>query len=148
MVGSLLDGEPSPRTEIIFEVTGSVRFPTILSGDTKLMGDKLFNIRTDPTESTDIAAKHPALVKRLKSRLAMFSKQRPPLSATLGEPPLLMDPPLPYVYGRDEHNNAPDWLKRAVLKVRATQPKVWAPGKTPWPQAPIGGKIIYTGDGR
>jgi arylsulfatase A-like enzyme len=148
MVGSLLDGKPSPRTEIIFEVTGSVRFPTILSGDTKLMGDKLFNIRTDPTESTDIAAKHPALVKRLKSRLAMFSKQRPPLSATLGEPPLLMDPPLPYVYGRDEHNNAPDWLKRAVLKVRATQPKVWAPGKTPWPQAPIGGKITYTGDGR
>jgi len=148
MSAALAGGAPSPRTEIVFEVTGSVRFPTILSGNLKLMGDKLFDIEKDPTESTDVASKHPVIVQQLKARLAQFSKQRPPLSYTLGEPPLLMDPPLPYVYGRDENKRAPQWLKDAVAKVRATQPKVWAPGKTPWPQAPIGGKIIYTGDGR
>jgi hypothetical protein len=59
-------------------------------------------------------------------------KQRPPL----GDKPLLMDPPLPYVYGLDENKNPPQWLKDAVDKVRATQPKEWAPGETPWPQAP------------
>lgn len=148
MVDTLFAGTSSPRTEIIFEVSGSVRRPTILSGDMKLMGDKLFNILADPTESTDIAARHPALCKQLKARLAEFSKQRPPLSDTLGAQPLLMDPPLPFVYGRDENKHAPEWLKRAVAAVRATQPKVWAPGKTPWPQAPTGDTIIYTGDGR
>ena len=30
----------------------------------------------------------------------------------------------------------PAWLKETVDKVRATQPKNWPPGETPWPQAP------------
>ena len=111
-----------------------VRLPTIRSGDYKLMGEMLFNIKEDPYEKTDIAARHPQLVKKLASRLAVVGKQRPPL----GDKPLLMDPPLPYVYGLDENKNPPAWLKEAVEKIRATQPKKWAPGETPWPQAPKG----------
>ena len=60
-----------------------------------------------------------------------------------------MTPALPYVYGIDEDKNAPEWLKSYVDGIRATQPKEWAPGTTPWPQAPKKtGEIIYTGDGR
>ena len=134
MTEMLFDNQPSPRKEIVFEVTGSVRLPTIRSGDFKLMGDMLFNIKDDPYEKQEIASKHPEVMKRLSVRLAAVGKERPPL----GDKPLLMDPPLPYIYGQAENKNPPQWLKDAVNRVRATQPKKWAPGETPWPQAPIG----------
>jgi hypothetical protein len=71
--------------------------------------------------------------KRRSSASAMRrTAERPPL----GDKPLLMEPPLPYVYGIEENENPPEWLKEAVERVRATQPKEWAPGETPWPQAP------------
>ena len=148
LTDALLTGAPSPRDEIVFEVDGSVRLPTILSGRYKLMGPKLFDIEGDPSESNDIAALHPEIVSRLGARLAETAKQRPTLESVLGSPPLLMNPPLPFVYGRDENADAPDWLKRTILEVRSTQPETWAPGKTPWPQAPTGDTIKYTGDGR
>ena len=134
MTGMLFDGEPSPRHEIIFEVTGSVRLPTIRRDDYKLMGDMLFNIMDDPSEKTNVATGHPEIVKRLKARLDEVGKQRPPL----GDKPLLMHPPLPYIYGLEENKNPPAWLKKAVDGVRATQPTEWPPGQTPWPQAPKG----------
>ena len=130
----LFAGKPSPRDEIIFEVKGSVRLPTIRSGNYKLMGDMLFDIVSDPAEKTDIAAKHPDIVKKLAARLETVGNERPPL----GDKPLLMEPPLPYIYGQDENENVPDWLKEYVDKIRAAQPQKWAPGKTPWPQAPKG----------
>ncbi|GAI24898.1 unnamed protein product, partial [marine sediment metagenome] len=132
MTGMLFRGEPSPRDEIVFEVSGSVRIPTIRKGDYKLMGKLLYNIKTDAYETTDIAAQHPDIVKRLRVRLLEVDAERPPL----GDKPLLMEPPLPYVYGIEENENPPEWLKEAVDRVRATQPKEWAPGETPWPQAP------------
>ena len=52
--------------------------------------------------------------------------------------PLLMDPPLPYVYGQNEQDDTPQWLIQAVEAVRAKQPTEWAPGETPWPKAPQG----------
>ncbi len=134
MTGLLFGGKATPRTEIVFEVAGSVRLPTIRSGDYKLMGDMLFNVREDPSERTDLAAQRPDVVKRLRARLDAVGKERPPL----GDKPLLMDPPLPYIYGLEENKNVPAWLKTAVEKVRATQPKSWPPGETPWPQAPKG----------
>ena len=134
MTEMLLDGKSSPRSEIVFEVAGSVRLPTIRSGDFKLMGDMLFNIADDPYEKTDLADKHPDVVKRLKKRLATVGDQRPPL----GNKPLLMDPPLPYIYGQAENQQVPTWLKKAVDEIRAKQPQEWAKGETPWPQAPIG----------
>jgi len=132
MTGMLFRGEPSPRDEIVFEVSGSVRIPTIRKGDYKLMGKLLYHIKTDPYETTDIAARHPDIVRRLHARLMEVDAERPPL----GDKPLLMEPPLPYVYGIEENENPPEWLKEAVDRVRATQPKEWAPGETPWPQAP------------
>lgn len=132
MSATLLSGKPSPRTEIVFEVEGSVRLPTIREGDFKLMGTLLFNIKKDPAETTDIASQHPQLVQRLTKRLEAMAKERPPL----GEKPLLMSPPLPYVYGMEENQNPPQWLVDAVNNARAKQPKEWAPGETPWPQAP------------
>lgn len=141
---TIFNGKESPRNEIVYEVTGSVRLPTIRSGDFKLMGKMLYNIIDDPYEKTDIAAKHPDVVARLTERLKRLSAERPPL----GEKTLLMDPPLPYVYGQAENASAPQWLIDSVNKVRATQPKSWPPGKTPWPQAPKGATMTYTGDGR
>lgn len=132
MTEMLFASDPSPRTEIVYEVTGSVRIPTIRQGDYKLMGDRLFNIINDPHETTDIAADNPWIVNTLQARLAEVGKERPPL----GDKPLLMDPPLPYIYGLDENKKPPQWLVDRVEKVRATQPKEWAPGETPWPQAP------------
>ena len=134
MSAMLFRGASSPRREIVFEVTGSVRVPTIRSGDWKLMGEMLFNIARDPYEKKDVASEHPEVVKRLAARLAAVDRERPPL----GDKPLLMDPPLPYIYGLKENANPPEWLVEHVDAVRAKQPKKWAPGETPWPQAPIG----------
>ncbi len=50
----------------------------------------------------------------------------------------LMSPALPWVYGQSENTNVPSWVKEEVQKIRNTQPKEWAPGTTPWPQAPKG----------
>ena len=144
MLPTIFAGQPSPRTEIIFEVAGSVRLPTIRSGDFKLMGERLFDIVRDPSETTDIAAQHPEIVARLTARLQEASEQRPPL----GEKQLLMDPPLPFVYGQEENRSVPAWLIQRVEAVRSTQPTEWAEGATPWPQAPQGATILYTGDGR
>ncbi len=133
----LLEGAPlreiqGPRTEIIYEVTGSVRIPTIREGDFKLMGERLYDIRRDPAETTDVASEHPEVVERLAGRLAAAAKERPPL----GDKPLLMTPALPYVYGIDENKNPPNWLVEAVDQARAKQPQQWPAGETPWPQAP------------
>lgn len=148
MSSTILNGTPGPRSEIVFEVDGSVRLPTIRSGDFKLMGEMLFNVVKDPSETTDIASRHPELVAKLKERLQQVGNQRPPLQQVLGERPLLMDPPQPYVYGRDENLNPPQWLVQSVESVRKKQPQSWAPGTTPWPQAPTGATIKYSGDGR
>ena len=134
MTSMLFEGAKSQRNEIVFDVAGSVRLPTIRRGDFKLMGDALYNIKKDPSEQTDVAAKHPKLVKELKARVTAVGGERPPL----GDKPLLMDPPLPYVYGLTEQKDVPKWLTTAVNKVRAKQPTEWEPGETPWPKAPKG----------
>lgn len=134
MTRTLFANEPSARKEIVYEVKGSVRLPTIRSGDWKLMGDMLYNIANDPYEKKDVAGENPAVVKRLAARLAQVNKERPPL----GDKPLLMDPPLPYIYGLKENKNPPAWLVKHVDAIRAKQPQKWAPGQTPWPQAPVG----------
>ena len=134
MADMLFNGDESVRDEIVFEVSGSVRLPTIRKGDYKLMGDMLFNIKEDPGEKNDLAKEHPEIVKKLSKRLELMANQRPPL----GDKPLLMDPPLPYIYGQKENQLPPKWLVEHVDKVRSKQPKEWAPGTTPWPQAPKG----------
>jgi len=144
MTGTIFAGEPAPRKEVIYEVSGSVRFPAIRLGDYKLVGKELYNIVMDPSEKEDIAGKHPGIVEQLAKRVAEAGTQRPPMP----DMSQLMSPALPWVYGQKENATAPEWVKEEVRKVRATQPKDWAPGTTPWPQAPVDGKITYTGDGR
>ena len=135
MTSWLFEGENvSPRKEIVYDVSGSVRLPTIRAGRYKLMGSMLFDIESDPGEKNDVAAQHPEIVTKLGRRLDTIGKQRPPL----GDKPLLMDPPLPYVYGLHEQSDNPAWLVQHVTAVRAKQPKDWAPGETPWPKAPVG----------
>lgn len=140
----ILNGAKSPRDEIVFEVSGSVRLPSIRKGNYKLIGDELYDIVNDPEEKTDIAASSPEVVAELKKRVEAVGNERPPMP----DVSLLMTPALPWVYGQEENAQAPEWIKEAVRKVRATQPSEWAEGTTPWPQAPKDGKIIYTGDGR
>jgi arylsulfatase A-like enzyme len=134
MTQMLFDGTESPRDEIVFEVAGSVRLPTIRKGDFKLMGDMLFNIKLDPYEQVDVAAMHPDIVRMLSNRLALLAGERPPL----GDKPLLMEPALPYVYGMQENDAVPEWLKRHIDAIRSKQPQQWAAGETPWPKAPAG----------
>jgi arylsulfatase A-like enzyme len=134
MTSMLFEDEPSPRTEIVFDVAGSVRLPTIRRGDFKLMGDALYNIQLDPSERTNVASQHPKVVAELQARVTLIGTERP----QLGDKPLLMDPPLPYVYGLNEQKDVPAWLVKAVDEVRAAQPRDWAPGETPWPKAPVG----------
>ncbi|MCM8540709.1 MAG: arylsulfatase [Lentisphaeraceae bacterium] len=137
-------GAKSQRDEIIFEVSGSVRFPAIRKGDYKLVGKELYNIVKDPSEKNDISKSHPDIVNSLTNRVTAVGKERPPMP----DMNILMTPAQPWVYGQEENANTPEWLKEIMVKVRKTQPQSWAPGKTPWPQAPKDGKIIYTGDGR
>ncbi|MDF1713227.1 MAG: arylsulfatase [Akkermansiaceae bacterium] len=144
MTDVLFGDSKSPRDEIIFEVSGSVRFPAIRKGKYKLVGKELYDLQADPSEKTDIAAKNPKIVKQLTARVTSVGKERPPLSGM----DRLMSPALPWVYGQKENTAVPNWVKQEVQKIRNTQPKEWAPGTTPWPQAPKDGKIIYTGDGR
>ena len=132
------------RDEIIFEVTQSVRPPSIRQGKYKLIGKELFDLVADPSENNDIAADRPNIFKMLQERLAAISQERPPMPSF----DKLMTPALPWVYGLDENLHAPAWVKSLVSNIRSTQPKTWPPGITPWPQAPKDGKIIYTGDGR
>lgn len=136
MTNFLFGEGKSKRKEIVFDVSGSVRLATIRKGKYKLMGDVLYDIKKDPGETTDLAEKQPKRVEKLKKRLEAIGAERPPL----GDKPLLMDPPLPYVYGADEQKDVPAWLVEAVEAIREKQPKDWAPGETPWPKAPKGAK--------
>ena len=83
--------------------------PTIRKGDYKLMGDMLFNIKEDPgfkNQKNDSAKEHPEIVRKLSKRLELMANQRP----LFGDKPLLMDPPLLYIYGQKENQLPPKWL--------------------------------------
>lgn len=139
----IFQGASSPRDEIIFEVSQSVRPPAIRKGGYKLIGGELYDLLADPLEQHDLAGEQPELVRRLRARLEAVGRERPPLP----DMPL-MSPALPWVYGQQEDAHAPPWLKQHVQAIRDRQPQEWAPGTTPWPQAPVDGKIEYKGDGR
>lgn len=144
MSSMLLENAVSPREEIVFEVSQSVRRPSIRIKDYKLIGDELYNLQNDPSERIDISSQFPEVVTRLKSRLEELGNSRPQMPSFKE----LMTPALPWIYGQKENEQAPEWLMKHVKNIRATQPQEWAAGTTPWPQAPKDGQIIYTGDGR
>ncbi len=144
MTSMILNEDKSQREEIIFEVSNSVRPPAIRQGDYKLIGEELYNIIEDPKEQVNLAMLSPDIAAKLKTRIDEAGNERPPMP----DMQLLMTPVLPWIYGQKENANVPEWVKEHMRPIRAAQPQEWAKGKTPWPQAPIDGKIIYTGDGR
>jgi arylsulfatase A-like enzyme len=117
MTDVIFENKQSMRDEVIYDVSGCVRLPTIRKGDYKLMGDELYNIVKDPSEKNNIAATHPGIVKTLKARLMKLGAERPPL----GDMDLLMTPAQPWVYGQQENETAPGWLKEIVRSVRKTR---------------------------
>lgn len=129
------EGTPSPRQEIIFEVAGSVRPPTIRSGPFKLINHELYNLQDDPHETTNLANRHPKRVKELRTRLNLAAQERP----LMGEKPLLMQPVQPYTYSRDENESPPEWLVERVDEVRAQQRRQRRPAQRLWMPAPSSG---------
>lgn len=94
-------GEPSPRTEVVYNVEPSTA--AIRQGNWKLVwrvslpaAAELFNLADDPHETTDLAAKHPDKVAALQGRVVkLAAEMAPPLfmpeaiEATLKLPPAL-----------------------------------------------------------
>ena len=42
------------------------------------MGDALYNMKSDPYETKDVASEHPNVVRRLTARLNAVGQERPP----------------------------------------------------------------------
>ena len=140
----VLEGKKSPRTEILIEATGSVRLPSIRSGQWKLIGDALYDLERDPREQDDVSEAHSEIVIELRNRILALSAERPPL----GELSQVMEPALPYVYGQTENVTVPEKIRSHVEKARNGQQQIWEPGTYPWPAPPQNGQITYEGDGR
>ncbi len=64
----IFEGKASPRTDMVFEVSQSVRFPAYREGDYKLIGDELYNITKDPEEQVNLAETHPEILTQLKHK--------------------------------------------------------------------------------
>jgi len=62
-----------------FAVSRFDSLPTaaIRTGSWKLIGDRLFDLRSDPGETRDVAAEHPEIVAFLRRRLAALEAERP-----------------------------------------------------------------------
>jgi arylsulfatase A-like enzyme len=76
-------GAPAPRSDLVLNIeptTGSVR-----EGDWKLVWSsplppkiELFNLKSDPSEKTNLADRHPDIVKRLQDRVIQLAEQQVP----------------------------------------------------------------------
>jgi len=83
MWSTIADGAPSPHDDILINVEafrGAVR-----KGDWKLIKiallpgkTQLFNLAKDPSETTDVAAENPEIVKDLEARLLAYAKEQKP----------------------------------------------------------------------
>ena len=83
MWSTIADGAPSPHDDILINVEafrGAVR-----RGDWKLIKiallpgkTQLFNLAKDPSETTDVAAENPEIVKDLEARLLAYAKEQKP----------------------------------------------------------------------
>ena len=86
---TVAEGKPSPRTEVVYGIEpfrGAVR-----EGDWKLVWRatlpsqvELFDLATDPSETTNVAPEHPEKVAELQQRVEILAREAvPPL--ILGE---------------------------------------------------------------
>jgi len=112
---TLADGKPSPRTEVAYSLQ------TIRQDEWKLIEEgaeyynwprqplQLYNIPADPSEERNLAAENPAVVERLRRRLAELREQ-----AREGEPvePIPSYPPA--VYGEREERVFGEQVSRSL----------------------------------
>jgi arylsulfatase A-like enzyme len=122
MWDTITAGEASPRTEVVHALPGEHADTGVISirrGAHKLVGEALFNVETDPTETKDIADEHPEVYQTLQQGLIALSKERRPpethssISQTITQPLL--------VFGEDENANPPTWLEPYVKALPPTK---------------------------
>lgn len=56
--------------------TQRARAGSVIVGKWKLVGDRLFDLASDPYEKSDVAAQHPKIVAQLKAQVAKFTADR------------------------------------------------------------------------
>lgn len=84
----LSEGKPSPHQEVLLNIDPTRTGMAMRSGDLKLLirpdsEPELFDIRSDPNERVNLAARHPERVDELKARLDFYAVQAvPPLQTT------------------------------------------------------------------
>ncbi|HEX3872144.1 MAG TPA: arylsulfatase [Pirellulales bacterium] len=115
---TISQGQPSPRSEIVLSASNFAKSetgpPALRSGDFKLVGDQLFNVREDPYETTDLASQYPDRVRTLRERLDTLSSARrtPEDHGPLPNFPVA-------IYGEEENKPPlPEWLKTLAEKNR------------------------------
>ncbi len=101
--------KPSARTEVVHGLPGEdvdTGEMSICQDSWKLVGKELYDIAKDPGETTDLAARHPDIYKKLYERIQQLVAERRPPEKHLKIPakPLL-------VFGEKENANPPAWLQ-------------------------------------
>jgi arylsulfatase A-like enzyme len=101
-------GQPSPRTEVVHSLPGDTvetGAMSIRQGPWKLVGPELYNVETDPAETTDLASKQSEIYQRLHRRIEQLVKERRP-----PEPHLKVPDKRLLVFGEKENAHPPSWL--------------------------------------
>ena len=117
-------GAESARTEIVFSLPGEfvdTGAMAIRMGNYRLVRNELFDIETDPYESSDIAKSNPEIYQALNKRIIeCVGKRRMPethnkISHTIKQPLL--------VFGEEENANPSDWLAPYLKALSASKKK-------------------------
>jgi arylsulfatase A-like enzyme len=110
-------GARSPRREVVHSLPGQdveTGAMSVRQDAWKLVGKELYNLETDPGETTDVAAQHPEVYQRLHRRIEqLLTERRPPEThARIPARPLL-------VFGEKENAHPPPWLPGYLDKLKA-----------------------------
>lgn len=111
---TIAEGKPTPHTEIVHSVPGfegsETGTPAIRVGRFKLVGDELYDLDADPSETKNLAAQFPHRVQAMKGRLAQLAAERRP-----PEPHNPVTEGKLSLYGEEENKaGIPDWVKQAI----------------------------------
>ena len=71
----------SPRSEILIDLSGEVAAsPSLIVGEWKLINTppELYHLKSDPSETNNLAAKHPTKVAEMVARLKVYNQTAVP----------------------------------------------------------------------